>query len=507
MGVETKEDDNALTTVDMVLTEEEKPYEISNENATKMGNDQQMEIDQKSNTDGEEEIEAESNSDDQVQAVQDGGEDEDDENISSMSDEVDVVTNIPEAVIAESTAVNRSVEKMQTDADATFDGKVAEEGISPTKSLLDCVESENSMDHGIEVDDEGMMIREEIPDFRAQEEAAIVDKPSPVSRQITRSDSNETSNTVLSATMEHIQDGLSKLCVANPLEETNKEKNLLEAWSLAPSEPKDIYGTLDSKRSTSSSNLAKAAVGTESSEDKVKDNDGGTSSCDAADSELLRGWSHEEENEKKEPTVTDMIRKAGVAVTGGALVVAGLPMIPMPTPGGVVVVGSGMALLATEFPAAQRAIEKSKEGLSNMVGDESDEEVDEETLKTREKASKIADLIFPDEEEKKAAEKKRQKQAIVAASANNNDAIFNLEELDDMKRKAAKAAQGTKRGLKKFIRGTVLPLMDKMTPGDAKKSSPSKEMKKSSPSKTFESSIKPSRLRLGSKDMDRGKKL
>ena len=41
-----------------------------------------------------------------------------------------------------------------------------------------------------------------------------------------------------------------------------------------------------------------------------------------------------------------------------------------------------------------------------------------------------------------------------------------MEELQEVREKATKVMQGSKRGLKKFIRGTVLPIMDKMTPNN-----------------------------------------
>lgn len=120
---------------------------------------------------------------------------------------------------------------------------------------------------------------------------------------------------------------------------------------------------------------------------------------------LLRGWSRDS-SDGEEKGILKQIRKAGVAVTGGALVVAGLPLIPMPTPGGVVVVGSGMALLATEFPAAAKMFDKSKKGLANLVGDESDD--DEEKKEKQKKNQKIADLVFQDEEEIRKKKRKRE---------------------------------------------------------------------------------------------------
>ena len=61
----------------------------------------------------------------------------------------------------------------------------------------------------------------------------------------------------------------------------------------------------------------------------------------------------------------DGVRKAGVAVAGGTLTAVGLVMIPLPTPMGCVVAGSGMALLGTEFEAANRVMERVQVSAEN----------------------------------------------------------------------------------------------------------------------------------------------
>lgn len=181
---------------------------------------------------------------------------------------------------------------------------------------------------------------------------------------------------------------------------------------------------------------------------------------------LLRGWSRDS-GDGEEKGILKQIRKAGVAVTGGALVVAGLPLIPMPTPGGVVVVGSGMALLATEFPAAAKMFDKSKKGLANLVGDESDD--DEEKKEKQKKNQKIADLVFQDEEEiRKKKEKKRMNRllnplAAMKSPKSSNSGLQANNELKELRAKTINAANGAKKNVKKFIRGTVLPLMDRMS--------------------------------------------
>ena len=66
-------------------------------------------------------------------------------------------------------------------------------------------------------------------------------------------------------------------------------------------------------------------------------------------------------------------RKTGVAAVGTTMTAVGLVMIPLPTPFGAVVAGSGMAVLGTEFPAAQKALE----GTCNRVADAISQDFDE----------------------------------------------------------------------------------------------------------------------------------
>ena len=75
------------------------------------------------------------------------------------------------------------------------------------------------------------------------------------------------------------------------------------------------------------------------------------------------------EQSKDDPqrSLEDMIRKTGVAVAGGAMVGVGLVMIPLPTPFGAVIAGSGMAVLGMEFPAAQRVLEKSCNTVADAI--------------------------------------------------------------------------------------------------------------------------------------------
>lgn len=53
-------------------------------------------------------------------------------------------------------------------------------------------------------------------------------------------------------------------------------------------------------------------------------------------------------------------RKLVVGIVGGLVVVLGVILIPLPGPGSLVIVG-GLAILATEFPVAERAMTRVKE--------------------------------------------------------------------------------------------------------------------------------------------------
>jgi len=57
--------------------------------------------------------------------------------------------------------------------------------------------------------------------------------------------------------------------------------------------------------------------------------------------------------------VSRPLRRAGVAISGGATVLLGLALIPLPGPGTLVVLG-GLAVLRKEFPVAGKAADGIK---------------------------------------------------------------------------------------------------------------------------------------------------
>jgi len=196
---------------------------------------------------------------------------------------------------------------------------------------------------------------------------------------------------------------------------------------------------------------------------------------------LLREWAPvpltEEEafsaapKAEKGSKVTDYLRKGAVAVTGGALVAAGIPLIPCPTPGGVVVVGSGMALLATEFPAAQRALDKSREGLENMVRESDDEGEDGEIKKNRSGGTyksicadtdEVGHDCKSDSEMISPNSKRRQGRKYGLLGSGNTPMPLENRMKADLNQAMKNVKQG-KRSVKKFVRNNVLPIMTKVT--------------------------------------------
>jgi len=66
------------------------------------------------------------------------------------------------------------------------------------------------------------------------------------------------------------------------------------------------------------------------------------------------------------PRTSGPLRRASVAVAGGATVVLGLALIPLPGPGTLVVLG-GLAVLRKEFPVAGRAADGIKSAARKTV--------------------------------------------------------------------------------------------------------------------------------------------
>jgi hypothetical protein len=133
-----------------------------------------------------------------------------------------------------------------------------------------------------------------------------------------------------------------------------------------------------------------------------------------------------EEEEEENIHSISIARKAGVALAGGTLIAVGIPLIPLPGPGDFMVLG-GMALLATEFPVAQRALDGTRQGLVEFLEKSEQEEVDD---------------------------------------ADDDDSIE-----DELLKEIQKTAKQSTKALKKYAetmgRNVILPLFDKVCTPDA----------------------------------------
>jgi uncharacterized protein (TIGR02611 family) len=61
----------------------------------------------------------------------------------------------------------------------------------------------------------------------------------------------------------------------------------------------------------------------------------------------------------------DAVRKAAVAVTGGTLVATGVVLMPLPGPG-TLIAFVGLGVLGSEFPAARRLLERSRQAAGRV---------------------------------------------------------------------------------------------------------------------------------------------
>ena len=81
-----------------------------------------------------------------------------------------------------------------------------------------------------------------------------------------------------------------------------------------------------------------------------------------------------------------LLRKAGVGVTGGIMVGVGIPLIPLPGPGELIIVGK-VALLTTEFLAAQKVLDDKCDKVADLCRDEEQEE-EEKSLQYEDELTK-----------------------------------------------------------------------------------------------------------------------
>jgi hypothetical protein len=180
---------------------------------------------------------------------------------------------------------------------------------------------------------------------------------------------------------------------------------------------------------------------------------------------LLRGFSTEECEQKANKSLLAKARKITVGVAGSALILVGLPLIPAPTPGGVVVVGGGMALLATEFPQAARALDKTRERLAKAVAEDPDDHDDESEGKENAKSSSTPTRkpTCSKQENHGPTEYSITGTPLRHGSRVSKHSKEYMDEVQEVRKKATKAMKDTKQSVKRFIRGNILPIMEKMS--------------------------------------------
>jgi hypothetical protein len=135
-----------------------------------------------------------------------------------------------------------------------------------------------------------------------------------------------------------------------------------------------------------------------------------------------------EDEEEKKGKNGKMLRKAAVAVGGGAIITAGVPLIPVLCVGEVMIVG-GMALLATEFDSAKTALQKGRDKLAEFA----------------ENGKKIPETGGEDADDTKE----------------NMEELDELDEPVKVERRAVKLAKQARESFRKSVKDDILPLVDK----------------------------------------------
>jgi len=203
------------------------------------------------------------------------------------------------------------------------------------------------------------------------------------------------------------------------------------------------------------------------------------------DDDEKRTNNQKKQQQQQEPELnknyTEILRKAAVGVAGGALITVGIPLIPLPGPGDFMVVG-GLALLATEFPAAKKVLIRGRDELRRAV-EECDEDEEEVRLSKSGDGDGAAAAVVVElddyvaiggvrdvkEEEKRVSEeegvnegKEWVRRYVDVAPCGNR---YGSREVDDALIRAGKevsqAMKMTSKSLKSVARNHLLPFMDK----------------------------------------------
>jgi len=120
-------------------------------------------------------------------------------------------------------------------------------------------------------------------------------------------------------------------------------------------------------------------------------------SASKTESELINEWGDCDKplqpSLNKQDKKSSLLRKTSVAIGGGATVVIGLIMIPLPTPCGCVVTAGGMSILATEFPLAAQILGKTCDKFVEVIEKNITTEEGEEDNEQKEQAAAAEEFV------------------------------------------------------------------------------------------------------------------
>ena len=198
------------------------------------------------------------------------------------------------------------------------------------------------------------------------------------------------------------QQELFGLSVKTPQPPSVEDKTLqssssscLSATSLSSTDPEEPENTSSNPPATTKVGET-VSINYNNMNENINENPNDDSLHDASSSVpnkevLLRGWNDaassetttdkdEEENTSSSSSSSwfthshNLIKKGAVAVAGGTMVGVGLVMIPLPTPFGAVIAGSGMAVLGTEFEAVQQTNQRMVNTMIQAIEEQQDQD-------------------------------------------------------------------------------------------------------------------------------------
>ena len=145
------------------------------------------------------------------------------------------------------------------------------------------------------------------------------------------------------------------------------------------------------------------------------------------------------------------IKKAGVAVAGGALITAGIPLIPVLCAGELMIIG-GMALLATEFDSAKNILDKGREKLTQFALK------DDEDANSKSNVDKVDEKVTSSDHEK-----------ILLKNDHGKEINFPINKKNDVDQKLRNVSKKVQRSLRTMVKKDILPIIDKFAPKEEEK--------------------------------------